>query len=56
MKFKKSTYSSDQDSCVEVALLSDGVAVRDSKDRDGPVLRFAAEEWKAFIRRIKSDR
>ncbi len=33
-----------------------GIVVRDSKDPDGQVLRFTAEEWKAFIGRVKSDR
>jgi Domain of unknown function (DUF397) len=35
--------------CVEVAPDSGLVAVRDSKDRDGPVLRFTATEWDAFL-------
>jgi len=26
-----------------------GVAVRDSKDPDGPILRFTAAEWAAFV-------
>ncbi len=37
-------------SCVEVAPLPDGgVAVRDSKDRSGPVLGFTRQEWAAFL-------
>jgi hypothetical protein len=35
--------------CVEVAFVEDRVAVRDSKDRTGPVLSFTPTEWKAFI-------
>lgn len=35
--------------CVEVALDSGRVAVRDSKDRQGPVLMFTAHEWEAFL-------
>jgi Domain of unknown function (DUF397) len=35
-------------SCVEVAFLDDRVAVRDSKDRQGPVLVFTYREWDAF--------
>jgi Domain of unknown function (DUF397) len=31
------------------------VAVRDSKHRDGPVLTFAAPEWRSFITAIKQD-
>jgi hypothetical protein len=34
---------------VEVAFVEDKVAVRDSKDRGGPVLLFTAHEWEAFI-------
>jgi hypothetical protein len=35
--------------CVEVAQLTDGVAVRDSKDRSGPALLFTPAEWDAFL-------
>ncbi|MCO8274815.1 DUF397 domain-containing protein [Actinoplanes sp. TRM 88003] len=35
--------------CVEVAVLTDGVAVRDSKDRSGPTLKFTTAEWTAFV-------
>ena len=39
----------DLNGCVEVALLDDQVAVRDAKDRAGPVLVFSATEWEAFV-------
>lgn len=39
--------------CVEVALLPDHVAVRDSKDRGGPSLLFTKAEWKELIDRIR---
>jgi hypothetical protein len=35
--------------CVEVARLGDAIAVRDSKDPDGPVLTFTRGEWQAFL-------
>jgi hypothetical protein len=35
--------------CVEVGLVDDQIAVRDSKDREGPVLVFTAHEWEAFL-------
>jgi Domain of unknown function (DUF397) len=36
--------------CVEVGLVDDDqIAVRDSKDRQGPVLIFTAHEWEAFL-------
>ena len=39
----------DLNGCVEVAILGDRVAVRDAKDRAGPVLVFTAAEWDAFV-------
>ena len=39
----------DLNGCVEVALLEDQVAVRDAKDRGGPVLLFSTPEWEAFL-------
>ncbi|WP_346042136.1 DUF397 domain-containing protein [Actinomadura chokoriensis] len=43
-------------SCVEVALNVPGVVgVRDSVDRDGPVLVFGPSAWRALTSRIKND-
>lgn len=46
--WQRSTYC-NHSSCVEVALLDNQVAVRDSKDAGGPVLLFSREEWTAFL-------
>ncbi|WP_406688423.1 DUF397 domain-containing protein [Saccharopolyspora sp. ID03-671] len=35
--------------CVEVAFVSEVVAVRDSKEPDGPALVFPAESWRRFL-------
>ncbi len=35
--------------CVEVATIEHWVGVRDSKDRQGPVLVFRFDEWEAFL-------
>jgi hypothetical protein len=40
--------------CVEVAVRTAGVAVRDSKDPGGPELRFTAAEWDAFVRGVRA--
>jgi Domain of unknown function (DUF397) len=40
--------------CVEVALDPAEVAVRDSKDRNGPVLQFNAPEWEAFLAGVRN--
>jgi hypothetical protein len=46
----KSSFSFANGDCVEVASLPDGhIGVRDSKDSAGPVLRFTAAEWRAFV-------
>lgn len=34
--------------CVEVARVDDDYLIRDSKDPDGGILRFSAQEWAAF--------
>ena len=48
--WRKASMSTTNGSCVELAPLDDGgVAVRDSKDPDGPRLRFTPAEWSAFV-------
>lgn len=50
-EFAKSSYSSGNGECVEVATnLVGTVAVRDSKLPHGPVVRFPARTWADFIR------
>jgi hypothetical protein len=36
-------------SCVEVAFVGDTVALRDSKDSDGPILQFSKLQWAEFL-------
>lgn len=51
----KSSFSTQRVSCVEVRRLpGGGMAVRDSKDPDSPVLHFNAGEWGAFISGAKA--
>jgi hypothetical protein len=47
--WRKSSRSGDTD-CVEVALVPQAVAVRDSKNTGGPALIFPRTGWAAFIR------
>lgn len=50
--WRKST-ASGATGCVEVAVTADGVWVRDTKDRPGPVLRFTRTEWDAFVAGVR---
>jgi hypothetical protein len=54
-RFRKSSRSNGNGgACVEVADLPDGSrAVRDSKDRGGPVLLFTPAEWQALVDGVK---
>jgi hypothetical protein len=45
----KSSYSAGNGACVEVAFIPGVVAVRDSKDPQGPVLRFSPGAWRDFV-------
>ena len=47
--WRKSTRSSGSGACVEVAFLDQAIAVRDSKNQDGPALVFTPAEWDAFV-------
>ena len=52
--WRTSSYTNNGGACVEVADNQPGVvAVRDSKHREGPVLAFSRQDWRAFVRGIK---
>lgn len=51
--FSSSRTSSGSGNCVEAAYLPDLVAVRDSKDREGPMLAFPQTAWETFVDGIK---
>jgi len=56
VRWRKSTFSAYNGSCVEVADLAPGqIGVRDSKaGPDSPVLTFSHAEWSSFLRTFKS--
>lgn len=54
--WRKSSYSGNEDNCVEVADNVPGaVPVRDSKVPHGPALSFADPAWAAFVGMVKHD-
>ena len=57
-QWRTSSYSGGNGgTCVEVADNLPGVvAVRDSKDPDGPVLTFTRADWSAFVAGVRRTR
>ena len=55
-RWRKSSYSGNGGgNCVEVARnLPGGVAVRDSKNPDGPVLIVSKDKWARFITHLRA--
>ncbi len=52
--WRKSTYSNNGGACLEIASCGPHVvAVRDSKDPDGPKLAFTPDQWTAFTSTVK---
>lgn len=52
--WRKSTRSNGTGQCVEVAVLREAVAVRDSKNPDGHVLLLRPASWSEFLVDVKS--
>ena len=51
--WRTSSYSSgDGGQCVEIAS-GDAIMVRDTTDRRGPVLTFAADAWRTFLASVR---
>ena len=52
--WRKSSYSAQVQNCVEVgSTLRGAVAVRDSKDPDGPMMVLPSAAWQMLARRVK---
>ncbi|PKW13204.1 DUF397 domain-containing protein [Saccharopolyspora spinosa] len=52
-RWRKSRRSASNAHCVEVAVMTRAVGVRDTKDRDGGMLLFTPEQWTSFTARLK---
>ena len=51
--WRTSSFSGNGGECVEVGQADDAVAVRDTKDCAGAVLRFAPDVWRSFADQLK---
>lgn len=54
--WRKSSYSGGQTNCVEVGRVSDGAAVRDTKDRAAGYFTTTPDQWSTFIGAVKDGR
>jgi hypothetical protein len=49
LRWIKAQASTHNGACIEVASVAGKIAVRDSKDPDGPILVYARAEFSAFL-------
>ncbi len=51
--WQKARASMSNGNCIEVASYGGGIAVRDSKNPNGPTLFYTASEWQCFIQGVR---
>jgi hypothetical protein len=47
--WRKATHRGNDGECAEVATIDTGIAVRDSKEPNGPTLAFTPTAWHSFV-------
>jgi hypothetical protein len=56
LQWRKARRSINNGACVEVAPVSRQILIRDSTDRNGPVMRYSRGSWCIFVGDIKTGR
>jgi Domain of unknown function (DUF397) len=56
LQWRKARRSAANGACVEVAYESGQIFIRDSKDRNGPVVQYSAYSWRMFVVVAKTGR
>ena len=54
--WRKSSYSGENGTCVEVAIAGPAIGVRDSKNTEAAQLTLGTAGWSAFVGAVKRDR
>jgi hypothetical protein len=54
LQWRKATRSCNNGACIEVAPESGRILIRDSKDRNGPVLGYSGRSWHMFVTEAKN--
>jgi Domain of unknown function (DUF397) len=53
-RWRKPARSGSNGNCVEIAATGTTIAIRDSRDPQGPQLAFTPDRWKAFTAAVKT--
>lgn len=54
--WRTSSYTHDDQACVEVSLTSERALIRDTKDRDGGTIHLPVAAWSALLAQVKQNR
>jgi hypothetical protein len=55
IEWRKSSYSVNNGACVEVMAELDGIAMRDSANKSGSVIRYSSSAWRDFLVQLKGN-
>ncbi len=56
LQWRKARRSVNNGACVEAAPVGEHILIRDSTDRNGPVIRYSGRSWSRFVAGAKTGR